>query len=582
MRRGSPRRGNTATERVTLALLVIVLLSAGSEFFVPLTLAVLLSFMVGRGLRLLASQGLSARLSVAVLSCAVISAFVLGAWLMTSQLTYVSSRLPQYRVTIHQKMVSFETALHSVVDQLHVLRSPRPTGANGLKPQLGGPPAVNTQAVDALGEVQDFAPWLLHYLAVSAFVLVLAMFLAVYRDDVRDRIIRLAGHGNVHLASELLDELALKVSSFLWAQLLLNALFGLVTALLFYLLGIQYAALWGTMLGLLRFIPFVGIFIGAAMPVFFALATSPTWAMAGEVLATILVCDFLLAQFIEPHVIGSRIGLSPAAVLISAFAWTCLWGPAGLILATPLTTCLVVAGRYIPRLAFTSILFSDEQALTPSLQLYHRALSKGELSSDPWLTAHVESVGAETFISESFLPALGFLARDFNRGRLPRSRFRQACAVMKSVLPHLEAKLQEPAQLNKQEILFLLAPAADRAEALAARALAFLGSRLGGTWQVLDRDNGSSDPLQVLTERKASCVILTSMNTRSYRLIRSMMSLRQRQPDLPVLVYQVSSSESVSGSSTQSVNYLRSPREFLDKASEILSQSPAASRVMRS
>ncbi|MBN8547872.1 MAG: AI-2E family transporter [Deltaproteobacteria bacterium] len=570
---------NSATEVLIGLGLTIFLLYAGREFFVPLTLAVLLSFMAGRGLRILESRGVPSRVSGLLLALAVLTVVVAGVWLISAQLSSVASQLPAYRATLRTKLVLIESKVHAALDQVRLLPRRGSADRQGSDPQAADLQAPLVRAVgSSLGEVQDFAPGVLHFLALSVFVIVLAMFLAVCRDDVRDRIVRLAGQRNVHIASELLDEVALKVSAFLWAQLLVNSCFGLVTGILFAALGLHYAALWGTLLALLRFVPFVGVIIGGTLPIFFALATAPSWTLALAVFISLTSVDFLLNQYIEPKFIGSRIGLSPAAVLISAFGWTCLWGPVGLLLATPLTTCLVVAGRFIPRLAFTSILFSDEEALPPRLQLYHRALSKGDLSSDPWLATHIEAVGAESFLSESFLPALGLLCRQRNRGDLPQARFRHACAALRAILPLVESKLPPlPERGEDGNPVFLVVPVSESVEVIAASALRFLGASLGGTWYAVERGNARQRIREALQRWPVKAIVYC----RADGIPRGPQEISRLSDTNAVssYVYYITEPEGLVSPSRRAANGLYSARDFKAKMLELQTTDQGLTQV---
>lgn len=362
---------------------------------------------------------------------------------------------------------------------------------------------------------------------------------ATTQSHPRDRLIRLAGERNIHITSEMLNEAAAKVSAYLSTQLLVNVLFGFSTAVIFFLCGIEFALLWGTILGLLRFIPFVGIVVGTALPSFFALATSEAWGETVIIVVTVLTIDFLVAQFVEPVVIGRRIGLSPVAVLISAFIWTMLWGPVGLILATPLTACLVVAGRYMPGLEFATILFSDEAALTPSLQLYHRLLSRHDMTSDPWLDSRLKELGIERFLGEYFFPALSRLGRAVQRGTISRSRMREILSGFTSTLDRCREFSSAPAGDALEPVGTIVAmPALDSVEVIVARALACLPAARRFRWKIISWPGYRLGASKALSGISPDLLLVCSLFQNPAQVSRSIRAISMRAWGTPVRVFQ--------------------------------------------
>ncbi|MBL8265798.1 AI-2E family transporter, partial [Steroidobacter sp.] len=242
---------------------------------------------------------------------------------------------------------------------------------------------------------------------VSAFiVLVLVAFLLGQREDLRDRFIRLIGAGNVTMTTRLMNEAAFRVSQFLVWQTLINIVFGTLVGLGLYWIGVPYAALWGGITAVLRFVPYVGSALSALMPAALVFAISPGWTQTLQTLALFLTLDLITAYFVEPVVFGYRTGVSSFALLISALFWIWVWGPAGLLLATPLTVCIAVLGRHVRSLRFLAIIFADEPALMPHVRFYQRLLARDEDEAGSLVNRKLHELGPVSVIDQILMPAV--------------------------------------------------------------------------------------------------------------------------------------------------------------------------------
>jgi methylmalonyl-CoA mutase cobalamin-binding subunit len=212
------------------------------------------------------------------------------------------------------------------------------------------------------------------------------------REDLRSRVIRLIGQGRISATTRAMDDAGARVTRYLFMQLVVNVIYGIPAAIGLYLIGVPNALLWGVCATVLRFIPYVGPWIGAAIPVALSLAVSPGWMMPLLTLGLFVVLELVSNNVLEPWIYGASTGVSPIALIFAAVCWTWLWGPVGLVLATPMTVCLVVMGRHIPRLSFLSVLLSDEDALTPAEDCYYRLLTVGDQDEmelvESYLKAH--------------------------------------------------------------------------------------------------------------------------------------------------------------------------------------------------
>ncbi len=243
-------------------------------------------------------------------------------------------------------------------------------------------------------------------LASAFIVVVLVAFLLGQREDLRDRFIRLIGAGNVTMTTRLMNEAAHRVSQFLVWQTLINIVFGTLVGLGLYWIGVPYAALWGGITALLRFVPYVGSVLAALMPATLAFATFPGWSEALQTLALFLVLDLVTAYFVEPVIFGYRTGVSSFALLVSALFWIWVWGPVGLLLATPLTVCVAVLGRHVRSLRFLAIIFADEPALTPHVRFYQRLLARDEDEAGVLVNRKLGELGTIGVIDQVLMPSV--------------------------------------------------------------------------------------------------------------------------------------------------------------------------------
>lgn len=332
---------------------------------IPITLAVLLSFvlapLVGL-LRRLRLPDLPAVLLAVVLALGVIVG--LGS-LIGVQVADLAADAPRYAAAIQQKV--------EAVQGFAAGRMSGFVGGLGLQGRpaagKGGPAGPADMAADSLvGTGQKPIPVevreagatplqiaqrvlspVLNPIETTLIVLIVAIFFLLQRDDLRDRLIRLFGSGDLHRTTAALDDAARRLSRYFLSQLAINASFGVVVGAGLFLIGVPSAVLWGILGALLRFVPYVGAFIAASLPATLAAGVGPGWGMAFETAALFVAVETLAGQFVEPMVYGHSTGLSPAAVVVAAIFWTWLWGPIGLILSTPLSLCLVVLGRHVQR-----------------------------------------------------------------------------------------------------------------------------------------------------------------------------------------------------------------------------------------
>ena len=428
----------SAVATAILAAIVIMVLYFGREIIIPIALAILLSFvlapLVGLLQRLRIPRGLAV---VSVVTIAFALIFAMGS-LLASQLTLLAADLPRYQSTISEKIQSFrettagrgtlERASGMLKDLSKELDKPaatapeatlNPRAATPLKPV---PVEVRQPDPGALESLQSLISPLLHPLATTGIIVIFVIFILLQREDLRNRLIRLAGSHDLQRTTAALDDAASRLSRLFLIQLLLNGSFGVIIGLGLWLIGVPSAILWGILAAVLRFVPYIGAAIAAAFPLALALAVDPTWTMLLWTVALFVVVEPVVGHVIEPMVYGHSTGLSPVAVVASATFWTALWGPIGLVLATPLTVCLVVLGRHVERLEFLDVMFGDRPALSPPEIFYQRMLAGDPTEASEKAEEFLKERSLSSYYDEVALKGLQLAHIDAERGALDPER----------------------------------------------------------------------------------------------------------------------------------------------------------------
>jgi predicted PurR-regulated permease PerM len=412
----------------------------GREIIIPIALAILLSFvlapLVGLLQRLRVPRGLAV-VSVVIIAFALI--FAMGS-LLATQLTQLAQDLPKYQSTITEKIQSFrdttagrgtlERASGMLKDLSKELDKPKDAASAlgaGASPKAAAPLTpvpVEVRQPDpgALESLQSLITPLLHPLATTGIIVIFVIFILLQREDLRNRLIRLAGSHDLQRTTAALDDAASRLSRLFLIQLLLNGSFGIVIGLGLWLIGVPSAILWGILAAVLRFVPYIGAAIAAAFPLALSLAVDPTWSMLLWTLALFLVVEPIVGHVVEPMVYGHSTGLSPVAVVASATFWTALWGPIGLVLATPLTVCLVVLGRHVERLEFLDVMFGDRPALSPPEIFYQRMLAGDPTEASEKAEEFLKERSLTSYYDEVALKGLQLAQADAERGALDHER----------------------------------------------------------------------------------------------------------------------------------------------------------------
>jgi predicted PurR-regulated permease PerM len=435
---------------VALAILAVIIVTAlylGREIFVPVALAILLSFVLAAPVQLLqrlhVPRGIAV-VGVVLLAFAII--FALGS-LIATQLNRLAGDLPRYQSTIQSKIQSvrgvaggsstLERAAGMLQDLGKELDKPKVgTGIGSAAPPanlvLSGPAGnANVRPVPvevlqpdpgALESLRSLIAPLVSPLATTGIIVIFVIFILIQREDLRNRLIRLAGSHDLQRTTAALDDAAARLSRLFLNQLLINTGFGILIGAGLWLIGIPSAALWGILGTVLRFVPYIGSIISAAFPLALAVAVDPGWSMLIWTAVLFFVVEPMVGQVIEPLVYGRTTGLSPVAVVVSATFWTALWGPIGLVLATPLTVCLVVLGRHVERLSFLDVMFGDRPALSPPEIFYQRMLAGDPTEAAEKAEQFLKERSLSSYYEDVALRGLQLAQADLDRGALDAVR----------------------------------------------------------------------------------------------------------------------------------------------------------------
>ncbi|MEE1656124.1 AI-2E family transporter [Microvirga sp. CF3062] len=443
---------------LTLAVCVVVLaaLYVGREVFLPVVLAILLAFVLAPFVELLRRSRLSRVPAVIIAVLVALGIIVSLATVIGFQVAGLATDLPRYQSTIETKIGSLREGSLGKLPALlkdfgrrfdRAVAEPPPeqqaqapsNPATSLPPEEPRPLPVEVHEPDPTPAqvARNVLLPLLEPLATMGIVFVVLVFILMQREDLRDRMIRLFGASDLHRATAAMDDAARRLSRYFLTQLALNASFGVVAAAGLWLIGVPSPILWGVFAALMRFVPYIGSFLAAVPPILLAAAVDPGWTMALMTLALYAIGEPLMGHVVEPIVYGQSTGLSPFSVVISAIFWTWLWGPVGLLIATPLTLCLVVLGRHVERLEFLDVLLGDRPALTPDENLYQRMLAGDPDEALESAELLLKERSLTSYYDEVALRGLQLAANDATRGVLTHRQLDQVRDVIRALVQDL-------------------------------------------------------------------------------------------------------------------------------------------------
>lgn len=402
------------------SVLIVVVLYWAQAVLVPVALAVLISFVLAPPVTWL-ERWLGRVPAVLIAVTLVFIMLGLAGWGLVRQMENLAEDLPRYRTNILSKIADVRGAgKGGTVEKLQETIEDIKTDLGKTDAPKGRPPAtvmVSPELVSGFPAIAWLGP-IVGPLGTAGLVVVLVIFMLLERRDLRDRLIGLFGQGHLTVTTKAFDEAGNRVSRQLLMQSLASLVYGVVAGTGLYLLGVPYPLVWGALGAALRYIPYVGPVIGAAAPILASLAAMPGWSGPLSVAAMFVVLELFTNLVLETVLYAGAAGVSQVALLVSVAFWTWLWGPLGLLMATPLTVCVVVLGRHVPGLASIGTLMADTPALAPEFSYYQRLLARDPSEAADIIERHIKAEPWGSVYDSLLLPALNYAERDRLERRL--------------------------------------------------------------------------------------------------------------------------------------------------------------------
>jgi predicted PurR-regulated permease PerM len=568
-----PRRG-LANEPIILIALALAGLYFAREVLIPLAMALTLNFLLTP--LVIQFEKLRLRRVPAVILVLIMTSTLIGGvgWIVTRQVISVVNDLPNYTDNIRDKMDSLHAPAGGEIGQ--TLSSLKEIGAafapetapNGQAPSLvhgtrrtreaeklrqteenkPTPVTVVAPAETTQQYVGELLSPVAKPLGMLGMVLIFTIYMLMKREDLRNRLLLLAGIGQLNIMTQALNDAAERISRFLVMNVLVNAAYGVIFATGLYLLHVPNATLWGALLAILRMIPYVGTVMVGGATMIYTLAIFASWWHPLWVFLLFAVLELIIANFVEPHLYGSHTGISALALVTMALVWTLLWGWPGLVVSTPLTVCLIVFGRYLPQMSFLHILLGDEAELAPEAKFYERLLATDQTEAHHIADRFLESHNLADLYDNVLIPALTMTEQDRHKGVLDEVR----CSYLFQSATELIAELTDyrspaspvvmdppcpPQSAPARIIPVVCVPASDQADEIAATMFAQLLEQCGHKTLLLPGGALSGEILSRLAEEGETILCISAVPPFAFSHARKLtLRLRQSLPENRIIV----------------------------------------------
>jgi predicted PurR-regulated permease PerM len=596
--------------KLLLAAFIIGVLYIGRVIFIPLALGLLLAFLLSPFVSRL--ERWIGRISAVLITVIIIFTGISTAgYILTHEFIDLTTKLPKYKNNIDVKLRSIHlpyiegSALQERIQKFEknlqdYLPITTPTSFKTTAVGIAGEtekaietttssttkPTSLTDRNDSksylTGLAQSFAGSLISFLWTIGLVMLFVIFILLYREDLRGRILRIVGQRRIGVSTQAIEDISNRISHYLFMQLIINLIYGIIVSISLYFIGIPNAELWGGLAIVLRFIPYIGSWIAAAIPIALSFVISATWWAPFLTLGLYLLLDLSISNFIEPFLYGSSTGVSSLALIVAAIFWTLLWGPIGLLLSTPLTVCLVVIGRYVPQLGFLNILFSDEQALKMYEECYHRLLTEGESHVMDVIDDFLKDNSLTSLYDTVLIPVILQIELDLRLEIINEEKGKELYQSIRDIIEDLNASPAVPIDVKSKAEIAVLPESTCRVICIPARAEqdGIVGTMLA---QVLAQKsfivenisaNHNADEITGYIEKNlpdAICISVVAPSTVIY--VRFLCKkLRMRMPELKIIVGLWGSSEMASeigqklrGSANETVALLSEAVSHIEK-----------------
>jgi predicted PurR-regulated permease PerM len=538
-------------------VLVIAVLYWAQSVLVPVALALLVTFVLSPPVTFL-QRRIGRVPAVLVTVILVFTTLGLAGWGVAAQMSKLAGDLPGYRANIRQKVADIRGATHGrsmeqVQETVNEIQK-EVAGTQAPRGNARDPVIVQSQQVSSLTDLPSWVGPAVGPLSTAGFVVTLVIFMLLEREELRGRLIGLIGHGHLAVTTKAFDEAASRVSRQLLMQTLVNVIYGVTIGAGLWALGAPYPLLWAALGAALRFVPYLGPIAAAAGPILVSLAALPGWTRPLSVIGLFVAVELFTNLVLETVLYAGAAGVSQVALLVAVAAWTWLWGSLGLLLATPLTVCLVVLGKHVPGLDFLSTLMADSPALAPDVSYYQRLLARDQSEAAEIVQRHAASQSIETVYDALMLPALNYAERDRLEGRLSEAEEQtviEETAELLNDVDDLTRAMQPPLSATTDAdddsgaepvasappIVVIGYPANGQADATALKMLAQLVATEGITLDVASVRLLTAEIVDLVRAREANLVCIADLPpsppSKTRYIVRK---LRAALPEVKILV----------------------------------------------
>ncbi|MBL8848520.1 MAG: AI-2E family transporter [Planctomycetaceae bacterium] len=555
------------------------------EVLLPFALAILLSFLLAPLARRLQRWRLGRVGSVILAVSIAFGALGATGWIVTRQVLDLAGNISSYEDRLVERLKALRPSRKSAITEVaqtveHIEeklasaepapssdsataagQQPEPQSTAAVEEAPGGDGNIAADLVHAFTArplpvqivdttfmpvrlLRDASP-LLSSVGSLAVTIVFVIFMLLQRDDLRDRLIRLAGTSRVYLTTQALDDAARRVSRYLLMQLIINGTYGLAVAVGLYFIGLPNFMLWGLLAMLLRFVPYVGPIIASVTPVALSLAVFEGWTLPLATAALFIVLELVTNNILEPWLYGSSTGVSTLGIITAAVFWTWLWGPVGLVLATPLTVCITVMARHMPQFYFLNILLADEPPLELKVRFYQRLLARDYDDATDLVSDYLNSHDRAELGDGVLLPALHLAESDRDAGHLSEDRenyiyesVTELVSDLDDLDPSADAGDKSKVAAAPRDAGVLCLASEDTADFVAASLLTHMLTRRGFRAVTAYAPPAGDDLVADVPEHEVNAIIISTVAPRrgALRTRRICLNLHRRYPNARLLV----------------------------------------------
>lgn len=533
------QRALIALSAAVVGSLIVAVLYFGRSVFIPVALAIFLSFVLSPIVTRLQRRGLGRAPSVILTMSLVLCGSLAVGTVIARQIVQLAETSTEHREAIKEKVTKVKgwvsgdgsSKFGQLVDEVNQIISPKSTTENKVVVEPSSPgsqvDAYLSPAAEALGQ--------------AAFTFILTVFMLLKREDLRNRMIWLTGDGKVTTTTKAIDDASQRISRYLLSQLMVNTAFGVVISVGLFALGVKYSALWGFLATLMRYVPYIGTWVGLIPPVLFSFATAPAWGggfgQPVAVFALFIGLEMFCNNFVEPVLYGQSMGLSEVAQLVMAALWAFLWGPIGLILSGPLTVCLLVLGRHVRRFEFLEVLLGDRPPLDAKVAVYQRLTARDQDEAAEVAVAYAKEHSAEATFDDVLVPALCLARRDNQEGDLDAADLRFVNHATREVAEEVAELREVPGDTAAERRRVLVCPARDETEHVAAELLGLTLDPNRWEVKVAGDEALASELVEQVADFRPAVVVIATMPPGGLSHAKYLVTkLRQRFPEVKVVV----------------------------------------------